>query len=119
MRNENILEEFKKHFNEPVLTHNGVARLIGYGEDDHDCYLLLRYSIGYPYNTDVNGYVWHTAVGGYYWLNRLKDQNLVISRENHEHWDDLYRLDNMLELNGAPKEKEFLVKIYSEKENKK
>lgn len=102
-----ILEEFKQHFNEPVLTDFGVARVVGYGEDEYDCYLLLQY----PYTNErfnkKRGLVWHSAVGGYIWLNRLKGQDLFISSDGEE-FDDLHRLDSMLSLNGAPKEKEFL-----------
>lgn len=98
-----------EHFNEPVLLGFDLARLIGYGEDADDCYLIVKY----PHR----GVVWHTAVGGYTFLSRLKGQNFVIP--NHpsfegEVWDDFIRLDNMLALNNVPKEEKFIVDIRPE-----
>lgn len=97
----------REHFNEPVLLVFNLARLIGYGEDADDCYLIVKYP--YP-----RGVVWHTAVGGYTFLNILKGQNKVMAAYPEfegEYYDDFNRLDTMLELNGAEKEKEFKVEM--------
>jgi len=91
--------EVRTHFNEPVLTHK-LGRVIGYSEDECDCYIVIRYIGG-----DVRH---HTMVGGYYWLNRLKGQRHVKSNSG-EDWDDLFRLDRFLALNGSPKEPQFLL----------
>ena len=70
--------------------------MIGYGEDETDCYLIIQY---------LGGRVaWPSAVGGYYWLTRLKGQEMVVGT-NGESWDDFVRLDSVLELNGASKRK--------------
>lgn len=100
--NTRLKDEALAHFNEPMLVGFDVARCIGYGEDDSDCYIIVKRPN--PHN-DV---IWHTMVGGYTWLDRLKGQGYVKSR-NGEDWDDLYRLDSDLELNGSPKEAEPLV----------
>lgn len=94
------------HFNEPVLLSFELARLIGYAEDADDCYLIVKYP--------RKGVVWHTAVGGYIFLDKLKGQGaVVLSCPSYEGevWDDFYRLDNLLEITGVTKEKEFIVDI--------
>lgn len=99
----------RDHFNEPVLMMFELARLIGYAEDESDCYLIVKYP--------DRGVVWHSAVGGYTFLDRLKGQGFVVPTYPEfegEGWDDLIRLDNMLALNGVPKEKEFIVDIRPE-----
>lgn len=94
----------REHFNEPVLLGFDLGRLIGYAEDDHDCYLIIRYP-KYP-----DGRIaYHTAVGGYIFLDRLKFQDCVVSTGG-EVWNDYTRMDTMLTLNGSPKEPEFIVK---------
>lgn len=90
-----ILEEFRSHFNEPVLLGFELARVVGYGEDYEDCYLICDYPGGKR--------VWCTAVGGYVFLGCLKGQGVVGES------DDFLRLDQMLELNGAPKVASFIV----------
>jgi hypothetical protein len=92
----------REHFNEPVLTHLKVGRVIGYGEDDHDCYVI----IAYPNERTV----WHTCVGGYTFLHLLKEQGVVAAR-NGERWDDLWRLDADLTRAGCPKVDEFILDI--------
>jgi hypothetical protein len=94
----------RDHFNEPVLLHFEVGRLVGYAEDEADCYLIINYPN--PVRT-----VYHTCVGGYHWLDRLRGQHLVISRDG-ERWDDYYRIDKALELNGAPKVETFIIKRF-------
>lgn len=97
------------HFNEPVLICFELARLIGYGEDADDCYLIVNYP--------DRGVVWHTAVGGYTFLDRLKGQGFVVPTHpsfEGETWDDLIRLDGMLALNGVVKEEKFIVDIRPE-----
>jgi hypothetical protein len=96
-----LLEEFKSHFNEPVLINFNVGRVIGYSEDSMDAYLMVKFLDG--------KFVHHSAVGGYIWLNRLKGQNLVIGNDEKE-YDDYWWIDNILELNGCGKEEEFIVK---------
>lgn len=101
IRNPEIHAEVLKHFNEPVLSVRELCRLIGYGETGVDCYYICR-KIG-------DGMIfWHSCVGGMYWLDRLKGQRYIKSTSG-EDWDDFVRLDNVLELNGCPKEKEFLL----------
>lgn len=97
------------HFNEPVLMTFDLARLIGYGEDADDCYLIVKYP--------SRGIVWHTAVGGYMFLNQLKGQNAVsptYPSYEGEMWDDLTRLDSMLTVNNVPREDTFIVDIRPE-----
>lgn len=89
-----IIEECKKHFNEPVLMHTKLGRLIGFGEDWDDYYYIVMHMGG-----EV---VWYSAVGGFYALDRLKGQEHV-KAYNGEEWDDFFRLDNMLNLNNCPK----------------
>ena len=98
-----ILKEFKKHFNEPVLIGLEVMRVIGYSEDDMDCYLMVQ---------DVKGRILHhTAVGGYIFLDELKNQGHV-KAHNGEDWDDLSRLDSWLTCGKAPKQDEFLIEHF-------
>lgn len=92
----------RDHFNQPVLCSFELVRLIGYAEDDRDCYFIMKQRGGTTF--------WQTCVGGYIFLERLKDQDAVLSTGG-EHWDDYYRADNLLELNGATKEKEFVKSI--------
>jgi hypothetical protein len=92
----------REHFNEPVLTHLKVGRVIGYGEDDHDCYLI----IAYPHEPTI----WHTCVGGYTFLTLLKEQDVVMAH-NGERWDDLFRIDSDLMRSGCPKVDEFIRDI--------
>lgn len=101
----NELEKMcRDHFNEPVLLGFDVGRLVGYAEDDDDCYLIVNH----PNPTKTT---YHTCVGGYIFLDCLKDKGLVISKSG-ERWDDYYRLDNMLRLNGAPKVPEFIIRRF-------
>lgn len=92
--------EVLSHFNEPVLCGFELGRIIGYGEDEMDCYMIVQFRGG--------KIIWNTMVGGYYYLDKLKEQGKVISTEG-ELWNDFTRLDNILELNGAPKAKTPLI----------
>lgn len=108
MDNNHLIQEAKQHFNEPILIMLDLCRCVGYAEDDADCYLLVRWpSMGL---TEGGTITRHTFVGGYTYLDRLKGQNSVTSRDGEE-WDDFTRLDTLLEINGAPKEKEFICRI--------
>lgn len=109
MSNE-ILEMCRSHFNEPLIAGSGLARLVGYGEDDMDCYLICRFP-EYPNGKTI----WHTAVGGYVFLDRLAGQGRTLSW-NGDEWDDLLRLDNLLSLNGAPKADEFRIVLHHSQE---
>lgn len=82
--------------------YNRLARVIGYGEDEMDCYLIVQYVGG--------AVIWNTAVGGYIWLNGLKGQLRGVSTEG-EDWDDFIRLEHYLHLNRAPRQETFLVEI--------
>lgn len=93
-------------FNVPVLSGLEVARLIGYAETDQDCYYILLSRDGKEY--------WHSCVGGVHSLANLRGQNYV-KAWNGEEWDDLYRIDNALSLNGCPKQEEFAL-VIGEKE---
>lgn len=100
---ENLLAEAVKHFNEPILMGLTIGRCIGYAEDDEDCYLIVRDRFGVA--------VRHTFVGGFTYLDCLKGKHIIISKESGEEWDDYYRIDKLLELNGCPKENTFIRKI--------
>ncbi len=104
-KSNEILKMCRSHFNEPLIVGFDVARLIGYGEDEMDCYLICQHP-KYPDGETK----WWSAVGGYTFLDRLKGQDYVRSTDG-EDWDDLVRLDNVLSLNGAPKADEFKVVI--------
>jgi hypothetical protein len=99
---QSVMEEFKQHFNEPVIVGTKVGRVIGFADTD-DYYLIVQFKGG-----DI---LWQTAVGGYCWLNLLKEQGKVIFGE--EEWNDFIRLDDLLELNGAPR-REIFLEIYQE-----
>lgn len=111
----NLYEEAKSHFNEPVLISDRLARVVGYAEDDEDCYLIIQHLRNGTPTIDGNGPVsWCTFVGGYTWLACLKEQGVTIPLHPSfpgEIWTDYSRLDTLLELNGAPKEVKFLVVI--------
>lgn len=88
----------RKHFNELMISFGELARCIGYGEDDMDCYIITRRRDG--------TIVWNTCVGGYVWLGRLKGQGYV-KAHNGDDWDDLTRLE--LEMQRCPREPEFML----------
>ena len=101
---EKIRQMCLDHFNEPILVDLKIARLIGYAEDEYDCYLILKYP-------DDKGVVWHSAVGGYTLLDRLKGQDEFVPKHHDfddEVWDDFKRLDSLLTIRGVHKEKSFL-----------
>jgi hypothetical protein len=102
-----FLAEVRAHFNEPMLSMFSVVRCVGYGEDDCDCYIIAQRP------NPKGDLIWLTMVGGYTFLDRLKGQGHVVSTSG-EDWDDLFRLDHVLALNGAPKAEEFIVKIEHE-----
>jgi hypothetical protein len=108
-RRPEFLEMVQQHFNEPMLSMFSVVRCIGYAEDADDCYIIYRHQGRHdgPLLGEVG---WHSMVGGYTFLDRLKGQGHVKAHTS-EDWDDLVRLDNLLALNGTPKEDAFLVKI--------
>jgi hypothetical protein len=97
--NSDFLEEVKQHFNEPILIGFDLCRCVGYGEDDTDCYLIVRHP--------NRGLFWHTMVGGYVYLGLLKGQNLC-TLKNGEECDDFTRLDSLLAWNGVPPEMQFI-----------
>ena len=99
---QSIQEMCRQHFNEPIISNSEVVRLIGYAETAVDCYLIC--------SSMSQGIFWNTAVGGYTFLDRLKGQWYVKSTEG-EDWDDFFRLNQMLELNGAPKVDDFILDI--------
>lgn len=97
-----------RHFNEPMLSFDGLARCVGYGETAVDCYIIVRKKserYGEP-----GKLIWHTCVGGYTFLTALNNQGQVLAN-NGEQWNDLTRLDNELTRTGAPKESEFILKL--------
>lgn len=101
-----LREAIEAHFNEPVLLHDRLARVIGYGEDKQDCYLICQLTRKDWF--EKGQIIWHTCVGGYFFLDALKGQS------RSQHWDDFTRLDHLLEMNGAPKQEKFLVKYEDE-----
>jgi len=92
-----IERELRAHFNEPILVCFELGRLIGYGEDEDDCYLI----VDFPRRRS-----WCTAVGGYMYLTTLLGQGIVYSQTG-EIWNDFTRLDSLLELNGCLRQEEF------------
>src|SRR5690242_1283006 len=106
MENLNIefLEEAKLHFNEPVLIGFNVCRIIGYAEDESDCYLIVQHSRDGTPTHDGNGRIsWCTFVGGYTYLTCLKTERQIVPKHpafEGEVWSDYSRLDSLLELNG-------------------
>lgn len=105
VHSRDLLEMCRQHFNEPMLACEQVVRCIGYAETGVDCYIITRRFGG--------KIVWNTCVGGYIFLDRLKGQEYVRSSSG-EDWDDLFRLDSTLALNGAPREPEFLIELRHE-----
>ncbi len=103
-RNQELHDMAAAHFNEPIIVGHAVGRLVGYGEDLTDCYLVVQHA-------RPKGIVWHTCVGGYVFLDRLKGQGYVRSIYDGEDWDDFIRLDEFLALNGAPKIDKMIVDI--------
>ena len=101
---EELRELALSHFNEPMLNeYYGILRCVGYAETAIDCYIIGR-RIG-------GELVWQTCVGGYYWLDRFIGQGNVRSASG-EDWDDFTRLDNLLTLNGAPKETSPIIRLH-------
>jgi tRNA(His) 5'-end guanylyltransferase len=73
---ENLYQEAKQHFNEPILIMFDLCRCVGYAEDDMDCYLIVR---------DQRGKLRkHTFVGGYTYLDLLKGQGCCTSTTGEE-----------------------------------
>lgn len=104
----NELEQMcRDHFNEPMISNLGIVRCVGYGEDERDCYIIVRVP---GWRNELPHDVWHTCVGGYTFLDRLKGQGYV-KAHNGEDWDDLTRLDSELTYSYAPKAAEFILKI--------
>ncbi len=103
MTDNELQAETELMFNRVVLDGGGtLCRVIGYSEDKYDCYVTCIHFGG--------KIVHHSYVGGVTSLWRLKGQRYVLAN-NGEEWDDYTRLDTMLELNGAPKQKEFRIQI--------
>ena len=91
--------EARVHFNEPVVDMFSVVRLIGWGQDEDDCYYIyLRHGAGQVYRS--------SAVGGFIALTPLKQAQ---SPDGLRHaledpaCDDFDQLDKWLALNGAPR----------------
>jgi hypothetical protein len=101
-RHNDIHDYCVEHFNEPVIDHLEVVRLVGYGETAVDAY--------YIYHGTRRGVYWGSAVGGPILLGRLKGQGYV-KATNGEEWDDLVRLDSWLALNGAPRAEKFTLDL--------
>ena len=97
----------RAHFNEPVLIGFGLCRVVGYAEDHEDCYLLVR--------DPRLGVRRCSMVGGYVFLDLLK-QECVVKPLNPsfdgEEWSGFSRLDTLLELNGAPRQSEFILEEF-------
>lgn len=95
--------ECRDMFNQVVLTWDGIARLIGYAENERDCYYILKFP--------GNVIQYHSAVGGVISLQLLKGQGIIVSTEG-ELWNDYHRLDTWLTLNGCEIEDEFKWKAF-------
>lgn len=101
-QNKLLYNEAIRHFNEPVLLHLNVVRLIGYAETAVDCYWIV--------NEPRKGISWSSCVGGLIYLSTLKEQG-VVHADNGEIWTDYSRIDSWLELNGAPKVQAFVLQV--------
>lgn len=93
-----------KHFNEPVIDHLTVARLIGWGQDDHDAF--------YIYSSPRRGVYRSSAVGAFIPLTPLKAHDtpdgLRHAMEDPAR-DDFDQVDKWLSLNGAPRVETFIL----------
>lgn len=94
-------------FNEPVIVGFNIGRVVGYGEDDEDCYYIVDFP-KYP-----NGKrVWVSCVGGVFPLTSLKNEGVTVPFNPSypgEVWSDYSRIDSVLSLNGAPRVDDFIV----------
>lgn len=88
---QQLFDEVRFHFNQPILVGFRLGRLIGYGEDLSDCYMIVLHSGGLI--------EYQTMVGGYVYLD-----------DHLPEWE-LEGLDTILELNGAPKQASFRLQI--------
>jgi len=105
---QDLLEEAKEYFNEPVLTSSTLCRLVGYAEDIDDCYWITKRMNKHDI---LSNYQWTSCVGGFIPLRLLREQNIIIPKYpkfEGEVWNDYNRLDTVLELNGATKEEKFI-----------
>ncbi len=101
-----IEDEFRSHFNEPVLIYHEInaplGRVIGYAEDEMDCYLVVSH-IRNPHAPDAKPDIrWHTAVGGYIFLKPLDVPEPVGD------WTDYKRIDGHLTIAGVPPAEEWI-----------
>lgn len=97
---QDLHDESLALFNMPVISGLEIVRLIGYAETDCDCYYIMMSRQGKEF--------WHSCVGGMYPLTNLKGQNYV-KAWNGDDWDDIVRIDHVLELNGCVKQAQFKV----------
>jgi len=104
---KDLYEEALRRFNEPVILHLSVCRLIGYAETAVDCYWI----VSEPHKEIY----WSSCVGGLIPLMALRDQGVVHARDG-EIWTDYSRIDSWLELNGAPKVEAFVLDLRLDEE---
>jgi hypothetical protein len=97
-----------QHFNEPILVHGELGRLVGYREDQMDCYLI----VSFPRKAKVT---YCTCVGGYTFLDSLKSQREVVAH-NGEIWNSFTRLDSDLASLGVQKADRFTFETNSDDE---
>lgn len=86
-KSKQLYQQAVDHFNQPLICNGVLCRLVGYAEDEQDCYFIVesRYSLAMP--------KWYqTCVGGYTFLDTLRGHNQVVAH-NGELWDDLTRLE--------------------------
>jgi hypothetical protein len=80
-----LYQQALDHFNEPVICCGRLARLVGYAEDEMDCYFIME-------SKHFHMPKWYqTCVGGYTFLDCLRGANQVTAH-NGEIWDDITRL---------------------------
>ena len=104
-----LLAEAQTYFNEPILSSSTLCRLVGYAEDQDDCYWITKRMNKHDI---LSNYQWTSCVGGFIPLRLLKEQNIIMPKYpkfDGEVWNDYNRLDNVLELNGATKEAKFII----------
>lgn len=93
-----------EHFNEPVIDMFKVVRLVGWGQDEYDCFYIYRAPFGKQYAS--------SAVGAFIPLRQLKSQDTpdgIRHAMADPARDDFDQLDKWLEINGAPKAEAFIL----------
>lgn len=99
-----LYERARRDFNKLMLDYSRVVRLIGYSEDDTDCYVILKDVLRdeKPYYMSCVGYPMS--------LEPLASQGQTTGFSG-EQWNDYIRIDKHMSLNGAPPQEKFLLDL--------